>query len=238
MSIPFHQEQHQLLSSDTQDMDTPLRSIVTPPQSSAPRHRPGYARAPSVSFVDERLIKRAMEGVEDDITQASREPAPSGLGINVGQNTAPKTPHVTSSTIRRVPVGTRSASEQQTPDSSKPLISPPSTDGLSGSTHYDPGFDQFEYYPKHVAKQSVSSLQSMNAPSLSQNSERNLLPNALTASVHQQFREFEGRHMCHSSRHFKRGMNNWLALTIVLLSIFSTFFSGAFLIIGQFSLHS
>lgn len=105
MAKPSQQEQHQLLNSEIQDLDTPLRSTVTAPQPSTSRHRPGYARAPSVSFVDDRLLKSAMVDSTDDISLAPRTPSPSGLGIRVGEGTPPKISQAMSSSIRRVPVG-------------------------------------------------------------------------------------------------------------------------------------
>lgn len=225
MSNPY--EQHELLRGDNHNANPPSRPAITSPQTFAPRHRPGYARAPSVSFVPEEL-NRAMETNEDDITQASRDTA-SGLGIDVGSDTPPRTTQV-----RRVPVGRRNTSEQQTLDASRPLMSPPSTGGFSGSTRFESPFADFDMDPKRMASHSVSSLQSTNAPSVSQNSQRNLIGHNSAMSVNDQFNDFQSRHVCHSSRHFRRGMNNWLAITIVLLSIFSTIFSAIFLILGQY----
>ena len=237
MADSLDQEQRQPLTAPrSPEIATPATAAQTPTQTTPTRHRIGYARAPSVSFLDERLTKGAMERTDErQITSGPKDATTGhGLGIDVRTPSPSKTPQVNVQTIRRTPVGRKSTSDQRTPDSGKPLLSPPSTGGLSGSTSYDVAFDDFNFDTsymgaKSMANQSTPSFQSVNAPSEYPSSTKNLLHKSTTSSMQQRFNEFTPRHVCSSSTHFKRGMNNWLAITIVLLSIFSTAFSGIFL---------
>lgn len=214
----------------------PLTVKTPPPHETATRHRPGYVRVPSVSVMDEGLVRSIREATgEDDISQAPRnEPPLPGLGLGIDGVQSPPPPPLPTGvqTPRRVPVSGRGTPEQQTSESSKPLMSTPSTGRLSGSTRYDPTFSDVDIsYPgaKHAAKKSTTSLRSSYVPSLYQNSERGLLHRSATESIREQFNDFTPRHVCTSTHHFKKGFSNWLAISIVLLSIFSTVFSGAFL---------
>ena len=235
MADSLDQEQRQPLhyeGSRTPEPATQNTTVRSPPQPAPARHRVGYARAPSVSFIDFKGNMEATDG--DAILPAQQDTGAShGLGIDVGSSSPSKTPQLYTQTIRRTPVGSKRPSDQTTPDSGKPLLSPPSTGGLSGSTRFDAVFDDWDTTylgVKHPAKHSQTSLHSTNPPSVAQNSERGLLHKSTTASMRDQYDDF--KHVCSSSTRFKQGMSNWLAVTIILLSIFSTFFSGAFLIIA------
>ena len=158
-----------------------------------------------------------------------------GLGIDIKAGSPSDLRKSPSPSLRRVPVGGRATSDQEPPDSAKLLTSPPSTGGLTGSTQYDAAFEDFDfsYSPsKLMESQSRTSLRSTKAPSVYPSSERSLLHRSVTASIRDQFDGFAPRHVCNSSKHFQKGMNHWMALTIVILSIFSTMFSCIFLIIA------
>jgi hypothetical protein len=115
----------------------PVTLSQSPPTASSSRHRIGYARTPSVSFMDERLTKPSMESLDDDEDQLKDTTTPSrGLGIDVGLAPAQKTPP--SQTMKRTPVENKRGSEQTTPDTGKTLFSPASTAALSGSTRFGP----------------------------------------------------------------------------------------------------
>ena len=234
MSDPLDNEQRQPLNNSISSIKARPAVIKTPPRGSSTRHRPGYARVPSVSFMSEPLIRSNADITgDDDITQAPREDARRcGLAIE-GLESSTRQANIQN--IRRVPIGGRGTPEQHTPESSRALQSPPSTGGLSGSTRYEPAFDDLDTphsKQKHVAHQPSTSLNSNTSPSLYQNSERALLHKSATASVRQQFDDFAPRHVCTSSRYFKKGIDNWLAISILVLSMFSAFFSAAFLIIA------
>ena len=160
-----------------------------------------------------------------------------GLGIDVSLNSPTEAQRPDVHKIRRTPVrGSKSLSEQVTPESANPLISEPPTSGLSGSTQNDALFSDFDFTDavesaQRMAKQSVSSLQS-NPPSMYPTSERSLLHKHATSSIREHFDEFAPRHICNSSKHFKKGMDNWFAIMTVSLSALSTILSGAFLFIA------
>lgn len=173
-----------------------------------------------------------METISDENSHTQDATAKPGLGIEFGTGTPSKSPHP--QTIKRTPVGSKRGSEQTTPESGKALFSPASSAALSGSTRFEDSFEDVDvsYGSQPLGKQSFHSLHSTTAPSMSQNSERSLLHKPATASIREQYDKFAPRHVCNSARHLKRGMNNWLAIMIVVLSCFSTFFSGAYLIIA------
>lgn len=169
----------------------PLKTAVTTSLASTSRHRPGYARASSVSFVDERLLKSPMIETEDDISQAPRTPSPRGLGIREAETTPPEVPHGTPSTIRRVPVKSQGpvALDQQNVKISRPEVSPPSTRGFSGSTICDPRVSDFDLSSEHrrASNKSLSSLHSTDTPSFYQNSERGLLSGSTASRIGQRY---------------------------------------------------
>ena len=169
---------------------------------------------------------------EEDITSQNISAA-RGLGIDVNSDSPASTAQP--QTIKRTPVGSKTGSNQNTPDSRKSAFSPASSAALSGSTRFTETFDDVDVSygaAQPYGKQSSYSLNSINAPSVSQNSETSLLRKSATTSIREQYDDFNAPHRCSSAKHFKRPMNNWLAIMIVVLSLFSTFFSGAFLIIA------
>lgn len=171
-------------------------------QAPPPRHCPGYAQPASIS-INEGFLHGAMEYQDSTIGQNVPESEAGGLGINVHQTKSPTTPK----SVCRVPVGSKTDSEQQTPQSARSLVSPFSASMSTGSTKYDPIFADNYRNTKHAHQQSMSSLNSLNstnAPSLSQTSTRNLLPKDRSVSFEVQFDHFRQKHYCHSARHFKK----------------------------------
>ncbi|KAK5113040.1 hypothetical protein LTR85_011062 [Meristemomyces frigidus] len=227
-------EQLKLLSNDSPRTPEPSVSrAANSPPAATPRHRPGYARIPSVSVIDEQVfqdLKPTTDSPEaDDITQAPRSsPAGHGLGIAIGTGTPSRARRVSIQSIPRVAVSTKGTPEQQqTPGSADPLISPPSTGGFSGSTRYDgtpTDFDTSYQGAKHFGKQSVSSLHSTIPPSF--RSDTGLV------SIRSKYDEWEPQHNCRSNKHVKQKVGSRMSTTILILAIFSTVFSAAFLIIA------
>lgn len=226
-------EQDKLLSNETPK--TPGASVARPANPTSaptPRHRPGYARIPSVSAIDEREFRDLKPTTDfpgaDDITQAPQgSSAGHGLGIAIGTATSSRARRVSIQSIPRVAVSIGDTPEQQTPGSADPLISPPSTGGFSGSTRYDgtpTDFDTSYHGAKQFAKQSVSSLQSTLPPSF--RSETGLV------STKSKYDEWEPQHDCRSNKHVKQKVGTRLSALILAMAVFSTFFSAAFLIIA------
>ena len=138
--------------------------------------------------------------------------------------------------IRRVPVNGRDPSEQQkSDDTPRLMITSSSSSRLSNTTRFDASFNDVDTSYRglnRMSKQSSWSLRSYDTPSIDQEPGRGLLPKSPTTSIREQFDEFAPRHVCTSSTHFKKGINNWLARSMIFLSAFSTCFSGAFLCIA------
>lgn len=246
------QAQRQPLTIESTDLSgiLPNNSYVASPQaSSPPRHRPGYARVPSTMTIEEHMGLSTGDnryGADDDIAIASEAPTGHGLGINTAMDTSPARPRRVSIhpvVPPRVPLPYRKDSEQQTPGSAEPLMSPPSTCGFSGSTQYEGSRGDFDlpYSKRHNPKRSESSLQS----SIQYGSELDLIHKHTTASLRSAYYDFTPKVACQSRRHVYQGRGNWLSTTLLLLSIFSTFGSAAYLIIalrgpryGRYVLHS
>jgi hypothetical protein len=236
-----------MANHDEQDQSQPLTGVppaYQTPASSVPsesflrfqqktataRHRPGYARVPSVSFASDHEGPRA-DLPDSRNTQRPGLTAPGhGLGIAVPEHltevetiiTHPTWKHDASHNIMASP-------EQATPGSAKPLMSPPSTAGLSGTTNYDSPFNGFDTGYKstpNLAKQSYTSLQSTAHQSLYANSEAGLL------SIKSKYDSFAPEHHCQSSTNIKGKRLTWLPTIIFILGIYSTVMSLLFFILA------
>ena len=223
-------EQRSLLSDDlrkTTDTSPSTATAATSPPATTPRHRPGYARIPSVSFIDENMEKGITDTAgEDDITQAPRSSTPGhGLGIAIGTSVVSKARRVSIQSIPRAPT-VRGTPDQQTPGSADPLISPPSTGGFSGSTRFDGSphdFDTAYSGAKYLGKQSMSSLHSSFQPSLYAKSDAGLI------SVRSRYDDWEPQESCRSHQRVKKRMGTCFSVTIVVLAVFSTLLSALLL---------
>ena len=188
-----------------------------PPVATSSRHRITYARAPSISFMEATLVGPAanMSGGGES---SDRTPVVGhGLGIGVTSE-SPPAKSASTQAIKRTPVGHKRDSAQRTPDSAKLLLSPTSSSGLSGSTRFNDSFEDVDVSygaASQLGKQSSYSLESNNAPSMSQSSKQGLLGPPSTTSIRELYNDFSQPHVCSSAKHFRRGMNNWLAITII-----------------------
>jgi hypothetical protein len=237
MAYPQDQEQQQPLTSQSNLTSVP-EDLSTQPssfhefQKRAPalRNRPGYARVPSVSFADERNGQQA-EVLNHEPSLESRDRASShGLGIALPLQ------HASVESINIQPVRKHGppgeifiAPDPSTPGSAKPLMSPPSTGGLSGSTKYDSPYSDWDTSytsTKLPAKQSHVSLQSSVQPSIYANSEAGLL------SIRSRYDSFAPQHQCVSTTNFKRPRLNWLSITILVFAVYSTVMSALFLVVA------
>ena len=232
MANPNEQEQSQPLNGIPSAHQTPAPSVPTDSflrfqqRTSAARHRPGYARVPSVSFVGEHESQSA-EFANPRNNQRPGLTAPAeGLGIALPE------PFAEVETILSKPAWQPDAThnivaspEQATPGSTRPLMSPPSTAGLSGSTAYNSPFAGFDTGYKSIpdpTKQSYTSLQSTQHPSIYANSEAGLL------NVKSKYKTFAPEHHCQSSTNIKGKRFTWLSITIFILALYSTAMSLVF----------
>ncbi|KAK5719396.1 hypothetical protein LTR15_007919 [Elasticomyces elasticus] len=226
--MPEQQSGEPQRSPRAEQSTTPKVPSPLSPRSAIARHRPGYIRVPSVSFVDEGNEMTEMDAAgEDDITEASRHAPVNGLGIALPPGTVSKARRISIQSVVQ-PSGIKESPEQHTPGSADPLITPSSFSGrFSGSTRYGDSptseFDTSYGAAKKLGKQSVSSLHSSIQPSLYAKSDAGLL------SIRSRYEDWEPQHHC---RTHKPTSQNWLSVGILILAIFSTVLSALFLIIA------
>lgn len=232
MATPNEQEQSQPLTGVPSTHQVPAASVPTDSflrfqqRTPAARHRPGYARVPSVSFAGDHESQRA-EFANTRNTQRPGLTAPgNGLGIALSEPLPEAETIITQSAWKHDASHNIVASpEQATPGSARPLMSPPSTAGLSGTTNYDSpyaGFDTGYKSNPSLAKQSYTSLQSTQQPSIYANSEAGLL------SVKSRYESFAPEHHCQSSTNIRSKRLTWLSITIFVLAVYSTVMAGIF----------
>jgi len=238
MSTTDEQEQHHLLDRKPPKSPKSLLSsgsanLTDPTQPSSARHRPGYARVPSVFVIDEGTINHSMDTTDgDDITQAPERSA-SGQGLGIFLGAGSKSP-VNQARLVSIPASHKSplspnetTNPQFTPEPSTPYVSLPSSGGLSGSTLYNGEVDTSYRAAKHLAKQSVSSLHSTIQPSVYAKSDAGLL------SMRSRYDDFEPQAHCQSQKRIKHKLGSWVSATAVGLALFLTISSALFLIIAM-----
>jgi hypothetical protein len=231
MANSNEQEQSQPLTGIPSVHQSPAPSVPTDSflrfqqRTSAARHRPGYARVPSVSFVGDHESQSAEFANSRNIQRPGLTAPAEGLGIALPQSFAEVEPIVSKPAWQPDASHKLVASpEQATPGSTRPLMSPPSTAGLSGTTTYDSPFAGFDTGYKGMpdpTKQSYASLQSLQQPSYA-NSEAGLL------GVKSKYDSFAPEHHCQSSTNIKGKRFTWLSVTIFVLAIYSTAMSLVF----------
>jgi hypothetical protein len=152
----------------------------------------------------------------------------SGLGI--ATSSSPKSKKNRRVSVTRVPVGSKardSPSISQTPGSGDPLISPPSDTSVP--------YDSPDYNPNRGHKRSDSTFASVFEPGvetepLNNTAAESIRSRKTTSSVYDN--NYNPSQGCPSAKGFYQGSTNWLAISIYILSVFSTAFSATFLIIA------
>lgn len=233
MSNPNEREQSQPLTGMPAAHQAPAPSVPTDSflrfqqRTSAARHRPGYARVPSVSFAGDYESQSAEFANSRNIQRPGLTAPAEGLGIALPESLTG------ADTIITKPAWQPDAShnivaspEQAIPGSTRPLMSPPSTAGLSGTTTYDSPFAGFDTGYKGMpdpTKQSYVSLQSTQQPSYA-NSEAGLLYNKSRLA----YDSFAPEHHCQSATNIKGKRFTWFSVTIFVLALYSTAMSLVF----------
>lgn len=216
--------------SDVSDSPT----VVGPSSSFSPlRRRPGYERVAS-NAAD---IQEHDEG-EDIADTFERDASESGLGIGTGTTPKPRGDRRVS--IARVPSGakaTGSPHSSVTLESGQPLISP-----LADTiTPYDPStpYDTPEFESRASHRRSASSLHSSFLDPAFNSSDTVPLRKHATESIRSgksgrsaYDSDYHPSHGCPSFKQFYQPGVHWLSVCIYILAIFSTVFSGIFLVIA------
>ncbi|KAK5001458.1 hypothetical protein LTR28_012622 [Elasticomyces elasticus] len=230
MASPAADRQH-LISPESLDPSDPsdLSSAPTAVETFSPhspfRHRPAYARLSSIADQDQPG-EDADHG--DDITNAKDDQA-KGLGIsNIA--TAGQARLISVRSNPRVPTSSKPQTPNDaaaTPDSSDPLFSSP-------STVFQQPYNPRSIHGTHAAKRSVSSLQSsIHQPYTNYEDDVPLHHKSTFAeSLRSVYQDFSPKAAGPINNHFNQGRANWLSVSIIILSIYSTVFSGIFLVIA------
>lgn len=220
MSSPSLPENHQLLKDDATPASTVSSPKATarpsPTQNFAARHRPGYTRVASVSFAEDTITRDITESMMDDASPSGHH----GLGIAITPGA--RTSRVnTPSNLRDPATPTKSGGGERASITTTPAVG-----SLSGSTQFDESFADFDTSyagAKTSNKDSRVSLQSTLPGSTYARSESGLL------SIRSRYDNFEPHHHCQSTRSVKRPrFSNWVPVTILILAVFSSIFSGIF----------
>ncbi|CAK3999444.1 Hypothetical predicted protein [Lecanosticta acicola] len=222
-------ERRRLLNDEESPLPTPTPAVSTPSPHLLARHRPGYARVPSVSFNDDALATDITDSpAQDEIEPAPRSSSDAtsarhGLGIAM-----PATPAKSRRFSSPLSQSTSSAYAKPATDE-RTLTSPPSTGGMSGSTRFDASFDADTSYAgaSRLHKDSRTSFQSGATPSIYAKSDAGLL------SIRERYDDFAPHQHCQSKRSVRTArLGSWVSWTVLVLAVFSTAFSGIFLVIA------
>ncbi|KJY01867.1 hypothetical protein TI39_contig278g00030 [Zymoseptoria brevis] len=210
-----------------QDTPSSIASIAagTSTQPLGARHRPGYARVPSVSFIDSTATSDITDTLHETEPPATPTHAGGGHGLGIALNAT------STATARHSRAGMPSTlrdSLASTVEHEEPIPrSTPSTGALSGSTRFNDspnGYDISYGGAKSAHKASRTSLASTLPGSTAGRSDTGLL-----SSIRSQYDDFEPHHQCRSSRAVQYSrFGHWLPITIIILAIFSTIVSGIF----------
>jgi hypothetical protein len=204
--------------------------------------RPRYQRLGSEIGTPEQIIQEHDDEGDGDIAAAVRN---AGLGIEHVGREQPASPEIVGVSGHARRISTQQASNPSTgrsytsprtdsaPGSSNPLISPPpgDTSYLSSTrTAYDPAGTPYddEDEIRRAKRRSKTSSPSSNYPYVYDDMERLNRPKSY-ASVRSAFETSDFHpQACPTAKSFYQGRFNWLAISIVLIALFSTIFSGIF----------
>jgi hypothetical protein len=226
--------------SDLSDIsNSTLVGATSPnPYSSPARQRPTHQRLGS-SQTPEDTIQEHSEG--EDIADTVRQG--SGAGLGLASVVSPGRPgharRVSIQSYARVPPSARSTPQiGSAPGSSDPLVSPPlweSRDLSDTNTAYDPTARYGDSDATGRAKRSESSLNidSFNQYNYSDtdplNKRKSFGANSIRSTKSAYLDNDFEPHACPSHLPFYSGRWDWLALTVLIIALFSTVFSGIFM---------
>lgn len=215
----------------------------TPPLSPPSRSRPGYSRLRNTVGGADGSSPEGERGDEGDIGDTFGRRGSSGLGIVAATTAAAAVPpgsaggrRVSIQAVPRVPVGARSSPTiSSAPLSSDPLVGHfPRHSGTTGT----PDLRRERESPKEADEETYEEYRSRASKGRyhhqpyvhSHDTERLRGRGGPTPSIRSAYEnDFHPREECPTSREFYQGRGNWLAISILVLSVFSTVFSGIFL---------
>jgi hypothetical protein len=153
----------------------------------------------------------------------------TGLGIDISCANQSPLDNDSMPASHRHTVSIEESELKRTPSSAHPLLSPPSTGGLSGATQFgqSPASTFSPYSYKADSRPSAYS-KSTTSPPLPQESQSSLLLKHHSASLHSAYGDFATKHKCDGVKEMKGTRRNWLYVVAVVLSAYSSVMSGFF----------
>ncbi|KAF2689720.1 hypothetical protein K458DRAFT_413966 [Lentithecium fluviatile CBS 122367] len=218
----------------------------TSPHSSPPLSRPGYARLQSDAIAVERNTPSTVleEDEDGDIAIADSLNRRTSSGLGIASPTSPASRRVSIQTIPRRPVPAgpkspplyRSPATLSPPGTGNPLLggfprgSVESTPDLTRG-RYSPDGGSYDDYRPGILKNTKSSTSLDNDDYQqylhSQDSERLRRSAPSIKSAYET--GFRPTHECPTTKDFYQSRFTWVSITIVIICLFSTVFSGIFL---------
>ncbi|KAF2866210.1 hypothetical protein BDV95DRAFT_215611 [Massariosphaeria phaeospora] len=225
---------------------------ATSPPLTSPRSRPGYTRLQSDIAAVERNTPETLveEDEEEDIADSLR--SGGGLRIATPASPPPQSRRVSIQTIPRVPVGARGSSIRSpsirspsilnTPDTGDSLLGgfPKDSAGSTPDLHrerFSPhGEGDYEHFrrsaPKHARSNSSPRddyNRYLSSPDTDKLRKGAGAPSFRSAYDRDEFRPTEE---CPTSKDFFQSRFSWVSVTIIIICLFSTVFSGIFLVLA------
>lgn len=222
---------------------------VSPPSSPPRSSRPGYSRIQSdATAVERNTPSTVLEEDEGDIADSFRARSGSGLGIASPASPPTSSRRVSIQTIPRIPVGAKSPPVKSPATSSPPNTGDPLMGGFpldsAGSTPdlrrerfspRDHGGD-YEEFRRGVLKngrKSEASLRSIDEyQQYLHSSDTERLRKRGTSIKSAYETDFRPNQECPTTRDFYLSRWSWISITIVIICLFSTIFSGIFLVLA------
>jgi len=154
----------------------------------------------------------------------------AGLGIDISCANRSSLDNDTTPASLRNTASVEDSALERTPSSAHPFLSPPSTGGLSGATQIGKSpASTFNPYSYKAESRPTSSypLSTTNSP-LPQESQSSLLQKHHSASLRSTHGDFATKHRCGSVKEMKGSRRNWFYVFAIVLSAYSTIWSGLF----------
>lgn len=210
------------------------------PHTSPPQPRPGYTRLQSdTTAVGRNTPYTVLEEEEEDIADSLRRHPTSGLGI--ASPASPPTRRVSIQTIPRRPVASgpksppvRSPSTLSPPGTGNPLLSgfPQSAENTPDLSRerFSPDGGSYDDYRPGILKNNRSNTSLDNDyQRYLQSADTDRLRRGAPSIKSAYENGFRPIHECPTTKDFYQSRFTWVSVTIVVIALFSTVFSGIFL---------
>ncbi|KAF2792545.1 hypothetical protein K505DRAFT_307491 [Melanomma pulvis-pyrius CBS 109.77] len=234
-------------SSFSQSLGLGAHPNVSPPSSPPPRSRPGYSRLQSdTSGVGRNAPETLVEEDEGDIADSFGKHASSGLGIATPASPPAPRRKVSIQTIPRVPIGVKSptlysAATLSPPGTGDPFLGGFPKDSASSTPdlrreRFSPSDDRgdYEQFRRGVLKHTNNNetLRSPDYLHYLHSSDTDRLRKGAPSIRSAYENEFRPNQECPTTKDFYQSRFTWISISIVIICLFSTIFSGIFLVLA------